>query len=141
MRRIWRGWGNFGVNNMLLTPPQFGPRVRFGAVLTTAALPADPVMEGQLCTRCMECVTQCPVQALNEYDYPDGLTEKVTCAGYSQTLGKHYRAPPCGVCIKVCPVGEDRMRYHREDPGIYHNRAGAEKYHRAWEHVRRYGVK
>ncbi|KAF1078147.1 4Fe-4S binding protein [Methanogenium sp. MK-MG] len=133
------GLGNFGVNNMLLTP-QYGPRVRFGSILTAAPLPGDQVMEGQLCTRCMQCVEQCPVQALSEDDYPDGLTEKATCAGYSQTLEKHYLAP-CGVCIKVCPVGEDRAHYHREDTGIYRNRAGAEGCHRAWEHVRRYGAR
>jgi len=133
------GLGNFGVNNMLLTP-QYGPRVRFGSVLTAASLPADPVQEGMLCTRCMQCVTQCPVQALDEDDYPDGLTDKATCAGYSQMLQTQYRSP-CGTCIKVCPVGEDRVHYHREDTGIYRNRAGAERYHRAWEHVRRYGVK
>ncbi len=133
------GLGNFGVNNMLLTP-QYGPRVRFGSVLTAASLPADPVMEGMLCTRCMQCVAQCPVQALDGDDYPEGLTDKATCAGYSQTLDTQYRSP-CGVCIKVCPVGGDRVHYRREDTGIYRNRTGAERCHRAWDHVRRYGVK
>ena len=132
------GLGNFGVNNMLLTP-RYGPRVRFGSVLTAAPLPSDPVMEKMLCTRCMNCVNACPVRALNEEDYPEGLTDKTTCAKYSQSLAKHYRAP-CGVCIKVCPVGDDRVYYHREDTGIYQERAGAEHLHEAWEHVRRYGV-
>lgn len=133
------GLGNFGVNNMLLTP-QYGPRVRFGSVLTAAPLTPDPLMEGTLCTRCMECVEQCPVQALSEEGYPDGLTDKATCAGYSLALDKHYRSP-CGVCVKVCPVGEDRVHYHREDTGIYRDHAGGKDWHRAWEHVRRYGVK
>ena len=133
------GLGNFGVNNMLLTP-QYGPRVRFGAVFTTAPLPSDPVMTEPLCIRCMNCVNHCPVHALNEMDYPDGLTEKAKCARYSGHLAQRYRAP-CGVCIKVCPVGEDRVHYRREDTGIYRERAGAEQYHEAWEHVRRYGVK
>ena len=133
------GLGNFGVNNMLLTP-QYGPRVRFGAVFTTALLPSDPVMTTPLCTRCMNCVHQCPVHALNEKDYPDGLTDTAKCARYSQHLATHYRAP-CGVCIKVCPVGEDRASYAREDTGIYQERTGNERYHEAWEHVRRYGVK
>lgn len=133
------GLGNFGVNNMLLTP-QYGPRVRFGSVFTAAPLPPDPVMKEALCTRCMNCVNECPVHALNEMDYPDGLTEKETCAGYSQRLAKRYRAP-CGICIKVCPVGEDRVHYNRENTGIYRRREGAEHFHRAWEHVRRYGAK
>ncbi|MFA5395358.1 MAG: epoxyqueuosine reductase [Methanomicrobiales archaeon] len=133
------GLGTFGVNNMLLTPA-YGPRVRFGSVLTAAPLASDPMMEGMLCTRCMQCVEQCPVQALSAEDYPDGLTDTATCAGYSLRLNEHYRSP-CGVCIKVCPVGEDRVHYRREDTGIYRNRTDAEGLHRAWEHVRRYGVK
>lgn len=133
------GLGNFGINNMLLTP-QYGPRVRFGSVLTAAPLPPDPLIEKMLCTRCMQCVNECPVQALNEEDYPEGLTEKATCAKYSQRLARDYRAP-CGVCIKVCPVGDDRIHYHREDTGIYREKAGTEQYRQAWEHVRRYGVK
>ncbi len=133
------GLGTFGVNNMLLTL-QYGPRIRFGSVFTTAPLTSDPMITRTLCTRCMQCVEHCPVQALNEEDYPDGLTDTAACAEYSQRLNKHYRSP-CGVCIKVCPVGEDRVHYRREDTGIYRNRRGAEDYHRAWEHVRQYGVK
>ena len=133
------GLGNFGVNNMLLTP-EYGPRVRFGSVFTAAPLPSDPVMKEPLCIRCMNCVNQCPVHALNTEDYPDGLTDTAKCARYSGHLARHYRAP-CGVCIKVCPVGKDRVHYRREDTGIYRERAGAEPYHEAWEHVRRYGVK
>lgn len=133
------GLGNFGVNNMLLTA-QYGPRVRFGSVFTTASLPSDPLMTAPLCTRCMNCVHQCPVHALNEADYPEGLTDTAKCARYSKHLAQHYRGP-CGVCIKVCPVGDDRAGYRREDTGIYQEREGAERYHDAWEHVRRYGVK
>lgn len=133
------GLGNFGVSNMLLTA-QYGPRVRFGALFTAAPLPSDPVIETPLCTRCMNCVHSCPVHALNEGDYPDSRTDSAKCARYSRHLAQHYRAP-CGVCIKVCPVGEDRRHYRREDTGIYQERAGAEQYHEAWEHVRRYGVK
>ena len=133
------GLGTFGVNNMLLTP-EYGPRVRFGSVLTSATLASDPVMEGMLCTRCMQCVDQCPVQAINGEDYPEGLTNTTACAGYSLRLNEHFRSP-CGVCIKVCPVGEDRVHYHRENTEIYRNHTDAEECHRAWEHVRRYGVK
>ena len=46
------GLGTFGVNNMVLTP-EYGPRVRFGSILSTAELPPDTMLEAQLCTRCM----------------------------------------------------------------------------------------
>jgi epoxyqueuosine reductase QueG len=56
---------------MLLTP-EFGPRVRFGSIFTAAELPSDPLLDLDLCTRCMRCVRMCPAAALNEQDYPAG---------------------------------------------------------------------
>lgn len=134
------GLGTFGVNNMLLTK-EYGPRVRFGTVLTSAAIPADEMMEEQLCTRCMRCVDACPVNALKEEDYPKGLTDKSACAARAVELASRY-ASPCGFCIKVCPIGKDRELFHREDPEIYdETNPHFEQLHRAWKHVRSYGSK
>lgn len=124
------GLGTFGVNNALLTP-EYGPRVRFGSVLTAAALPPDPLQEDDLCTRCMRCVQACPAGALDGRDYPEGLTDKVACTANSAELARR-RISPCGICIAVCPVGKDRHQYgvaDDEDP----------RYRRAREHVQRYG--
>jgi epoxyqueuosine reductase len=132
------GLGTFGVNNMILTKG-FGPRIRFGSVLTSADIPGDPMMEEDLCTRCMRCVEICPVRALSEEDYPKGITDKKACAMRSADLAARY-ASPCGFCIKVCPVGEDRERFHREDLGIYdEGDDGFKAHHEAWRHVRSYG--
>ncbi len=106
------GLGTFGVNNMLLTS-QFGPRVRFGSIFTAAEIPTDPLLEKNLCTHCMRCVDSCPTKALDEKDYPLGLTDKKTCVSYSIELYKKGISP-CGICIKVCPVGDDRKLYHRQ---------------------------
>jgi len=133
------GLGTFGVNNMILTP-EYGPRVRFGSVFTTAQLPPDPVREDQLCIRCMRCVEMCPSSALQKEDYPEGKTDKHACASWSADLNRRYIAP-CGICIKVCPVGEDRKRYGREDISVYADRNMDPCLHRAWDHVRRYGGK
>ena len=73
------GLGSFGVSNMVLTR-EYGPRVRFGAVFTTAELPGDRVMREQLCIRCMRCVKICPANALSRKDYPQGLADKIACA-------------------------------------------------------------
>jgi len=127
------GLGTFGMNNMLLTPA-FGPRVRFGSVLTTAVLPPDPVMKEELCTQCMACVDSCPARAIPGGNYPGGMTDKVNCARYSQLLRSKYSAP-CGVCIKVCPVGRDRVQFKREDPSLYTIPEDHPAYLRAWEHV------
>jgi epoxyqueuosine reductase QueG len=125
------GLGTFGVNNTILTP-EYGPRVRFASVITTAEIPADPLFPEDLCTRCMLCVHSCPVGALDELDYPDGLTDSAACAANSARLGRRHISP-CGICIRVCPVGEDRRHYARsaaaEDP----------RHLRAREHVQKYG--
>ncbi|WP_406659989.1 4Fe-4S dicluster domain-containing protein [Methanolobus sp. ZRKC3] len=133
------GLGNFGVNNTLLTP-EYGPRVRFASVFTSAELPSDSLMEDLLCTRCMRCVNMCPSKALDTKDYPAGLTDKDACTSYSIELNKRYISP-CGICIKVCPVGYDRKHYGREDASIYSRKGDFPNYHRAWEHVRSYGGK
>jgi epoxyqueuosine reductase len=131
------GLGTFGISNMVLTP-RYGPRVRFGSILTAAELPPDPLMERDLCTRCMRCVDMCPSKALRREGYPEGLTNKKSCAAYSAELNEHYISP-CGICIKVCPVGEDRGLYSRADLSIYKDKEHFARYHRAWDHVRAYG--
>jgi epoxyqueuosine reductase len=132
------GLGTFGLNNMLLTP-EFGPRVRFTSIFTTAEIISDPMRDENLCIKCMRCVNVCPVKAIPGMDYPEGITDKVRCATRSEALLKRYISP-CGLCIKVCPVGVDRTRFRREDPGIYNeDKKEFARYHEAWNHVRAYG--
>jgi len=133
------GLGSFGVNNMLLTP-EYGPRVRFTTVLTTAELPPDEVMDAELCVRCMRCARSCPVNVLEEKDYPAGLARKEACAAYNDKLWERHISP-CGVCIKVCPVGSDRQRFGRNSPDLYEDEVKHAQLHRAWQHVRAYGGK
>jgi epoxyqueuosine reductase QueG len=132
------GLGNFGLNNMLLTPA-YGPRVRFVSVFTAADIPADPLPGSPLCIKCMRCVKSCPAGALGGDAYPAGLTNKDACSARSEALLRRFISP-CGICIKVCPVGEDRKRYGREDPKMYDEKDPKfDQYHRAWKHVRSYG--
>jgi epoxyqueuosine reductase len=131
------GLGNFGTNNVLLTP-QFGPRVRFASIFTSADIPGDPIIDQALCIRCMRCVHACPVKALQEKTYPDGLTDKKACATRSEALSTRYISP-CGLCIRICPVGDDRISFTRKNPEIYNdNDEHFAPYHRAWNHVRTY---
>jgi epoxyqueuosine reductase QueG len=63
------GLGEFGWMSIVLTP-KFGPRNRFGAVLTTAELKPDPMYSGpRLCNpeKCKICTTVCPTGALSKY--------------------------------------------------------------------------
>lgn len=122
------GLGTFGVSNMLLTPA-YGPRIRFASVLTAAELPPDPVLEEDLCTRCMCCIEECPAGALEPGDYPASLTDKRACAARSADLVRRHISP-CGRCIAVCPVGDDRRLFPDGD---------SDAVRRAREHVRSYG--
>lgn len=63
------GLGEFGWMSIVLTP-DFGPRNRFGAILTTAELEPDPMYSGpRLCDpqKCNICTTVCPTGALSKY--------------------------------------------------------------------------
>ncbi len=134
------GLGTFGVNNVLLTE-EFGPRVRFVSVFTSAEIPHGTPLDNQLCTRCMRCVEVCPANAIPGSGYPEGLTNKHACAVRSGRLSRRYMSP-CGMCIRVCPVGKDRELYGREDVKIYDEEdPGYDRIHRSWHHVRSYGGK
>ncbi len=114
------GLGQFGLNNLVLTP-QFGPRVRFGAVVTDAMLDPDPLSEANLCMLyqpiCRQaCIRLCPAQALPDHDPLDAsfkttgiAMDKAACNAYQENvLGKPGRetiANRCGMCIHNCPVG------------------------------------
>ncbi|MGZ7210057.1 MAG: epoxyqueuosine reductase, partial [Methanobacterium sp.] len=85
-------------------------------------------------------VRKCPVNAINqEGEFPPPV-DKMKCAERSKKLRKEYRSP-CGICIKVCPLGEDRKIFKREDTSIYDEDKAPDSYKKAWEHVRRYGSK
>lgn len=133
------GLGSFGLQNLILTP-EYGPRVRFTSIFTSAELEGDPIKGDDLCTRCMACFNHCPVNAVkSEGEFPPPV-DKVTCARRSKKLSGEYRSP-CGICITVCPVGEDRKFFGREDVSIYDEGETPERLKKAWEHVRRYGSK
>ena len=134
---VLAGLGAFGMNNMVLTQ-EYGPRVRFGSIFTNAEISPDPVLSDELCIRCNQCVHRCPVHALEEGEYPETLTNKFACAAQSAELNRRYISP-CGICIKVCPIGLDREQFQREDIGIYGEKGEGSPLESAWKHVRRYG--
>lgn len=76
------GLGRFGRNNLVLHP-EFGSRVLFTAVATTAELSADPPLAADPCIRCDACVEACPARALDA----EGRTDVARCLRNSQPLG------------------------------------------------------
>ncbi|MDR1246364.1 MAG: hypothetical protein LBK57_04975 [Clostridiales Family XIII bacterium] len=60
------GLGEFGYLGIVITP-EFGPRIRFGAILTTSEIEADPMYAGpRLCKpkQCGICAKVCPTGAV-----------------------------------------------------------------------------
>jgi len=145
MAAKYAGLGTLGVSHCLLTKA-YGPRVRFVSVLTAASLPGDPPLTDELCIKCAACVKCCPKQALTmRQDQVIGDYDKDACLEMHEELTRR-RSYPCGICTKVCPVGEDRRLYREK--GImkkYLQEAEAlianpdDPAYASWTHVRKWG--
>lgn len=145
MAAKYAGLGTIGVSNCLLTP-EFGSRVRFVSVFTSAVLEPDPMIEKDLCIKCGTCVECCPVNALTmREDSFVGDFELIPCLERHISLSKD-KAYPCGICTKVCPVGKDRLLYKQK--GIinkYRHEAESldanpdDPEYSSWSHVRKHG--
>ncbi|WP_368490352.1 epoxyqueuosine reductase [Clostridium sp. BJN0013] len=103
------GLGTIGYNHTLITK-EFGPRVRLVSVLTSAVIPPDPVISKDLCIKCEMCKKCCPTSSLKTTENLIADMDKKKCAEYHAKLKSAY-CYPCGVCIKVCPIGKDRKIY------------------------------
>ncbi len=105
------GLGEFGLDNLVVTP-EYGQRVRFVSVLTTAELEPSPILTEKVCLgpNCGLCLTNCEdhgvLKLLPEADTdevwlnPVGITDKTLCL---QVSGKNYCK---GQCFSACPIGE-----------------------------------
>ncbi len=69
------GLGVRGLSSLLITP-QWGPRIRIGAVITNAPLDSDGPLDEDLCTDCNLCVEACPAGAVS----PEGNLDYFKCA-------------------------------------------------------------
>lgn len=145
MAAKYAGLGTIGLSHNLLTR-EFGPRVRFVSVFTSAMIEPGKVLDDELCIKCLACVECCPVGAIAPTE--DGVVgelAKSACARRHVELTSERRYP-CGICLKVCPVGEDRKLYtgsaslakYREEARALALDPDHPDY-RAWEHIRRYG--
>jgi len=96
------GLGTFGWMGIVLTE-KFGPRNRFGVILTTLELEPDPMYAGpQLCDpeKCGICTKVCPSQAMSAYG---DVNPKVVDMG-----GKHFEY--CQLDFAKCFIVEERLR-------------------------------
>jgi len=116
------GLGEFGYNNIVLTP-QFGPRQRFNTIVTEAELEPDPLLEEPVCLRdnCRLCLKACIMEAITLRDDPSfsdyrlvdrvdknvifvdtpAKTDPVIC---NQRRVRIPNSPIRGDCARICPV-------------------------------------
>lgn len=109
------GLGWIGRNNCLVTE-EFGPRVRLGTILTNMSMEHDqPILES-MCGECSICVTKCPSIALTGEKWIRGLersrmVDAKVCSKHMSREYKHIgRGVVCGICVKSCPKGTERLR-------------------------------
>ena len=129
------GMGEIGVNNNLITA-EYGSRLRLGAVITTAALEADPPKQygivPDFCVECgYKCIKPCPAGALpgdgavDHYKCMVMYPQKVSPEKAVDVFKKRYGYPElqlagrmmaftenaphiCATCITLCPMDEAR---------------------------------
>ena len=95
------GLGEFGWLGIVLSP-QFGPRNRFGAILTTAEIEPDPMYNGErLCDpqKCGICTKVCPSGAIST------VGENSRCV---EIEDKHYEY--CAIDPMKCLIVAEKLR-------------------------------
>jgi len=125
------GLGLIGKSTLLITP-QYGPRVRLGALITDAPLLPDPLLQDMVCcSNCCICVETCPTKAINDRDHFDqmkcfmegkeravlnkkrlesirkAMKEDIVAFDARAISAAGYVGRSCGLyCMKVCPIGK-----------------------------------
>ncbi|WP_026477076.1 4Fe-4S double cluster binding domain-containing protein [Alkaliphilus transvaalensis] len=109
------GIGWIGKNCCLVTE-EFGPRLRLGTILTNMELEYDQPIEASQCGECNACVKACPAIALKGAIWTPGMDRKEifdprACSNHMhQQYQKIGRGSVCGICLKVCPKGNNVLR-------------------------------
>jgi epoxyqueuosine reductase len=107
------GLGWVGKNALLVTPA-FGPRVRLATVLTEMPLPSGHAETVGHCGECRACARSCPAGAIKGTPWEAGLPrEELVDAHRCWETATRLAAERvgaanavCGVCVKVCPIGD-----------------------------------
>jgi hypothetical protein len=109
------GLGEFGLNNLLLTP-QYGPRVRLESMITTAELAPDPLCEGPICLgvdACGVCLESSECFGEIHTLEMAGKTMELArftggCLGDSRCKRRNEKGdlPYIRFCWGVCPLGK-----------------------------------
>jgi len=107
------GLGEFGLNNLVLTP-EYGPRIRLNSVITSMQLEPDPIIREKLCIRectlCMEACASCAYNSsINILTPKENLNWNGIWLDPPSVTDKHECNSRCvGGCVRACPLGSKR---------------------------------
>ena len=112
------GLGEYGRNGLCITK-EYGPRIRFGRILTNMPLDHDaPISFGveQTCEVCRRCANNCPPQAIDHGAPSTHVFNRSNISGVKKwtTDGEKCfkfwvsRGTDCANCIRTCPYNKDR---------------------------------
>ena len=106
------GLGWIGKSSLLITP-EYGPRVRLGALLTDMPLVTGTPVTQSRCGDCTACVDVCPAGAIKgniwfQTTPRNEILDVSWC--YNHLWSKRMslgRRQLCGLCLKVCPIRQN----------------------------------
>jgi epoxyqueuosine reductase QueG len=109
------GWQG---KSLLIISPQFGPRLRLATVLTDMPLASDKPLKNR-CGSCGRCAQACPAAAIRNIGTRDRYGSREDALYLDRCVGQtlRFKAKPeigaqiCGVCVRVCPFGNQRHRH------------------------------
>jgi epoxyqueuosine reductase QueG len=107
------GLGWIGKSCLLITP-QYGPRLRWGTVLTDAPLTTGLPLP-QRCGECSECVDICPPKAFTGVPFNSSEPREVRfkahlCDEYMDRRKERFGEGLCGLCVHICPHGNKKQK-------------------------------
>ncbi len=112
---VMSGLGWIGKNCCLVTE-EFGPRIRLGTVLTNMEFEYGTPNRESYCGDCSACVRACPAAALTGKLWEPGDTREALfnpeiCSTHmKRQYQKIGRGAVCGICVKVCPKGNQILK-------------------------------
>jgi epoxyqueuosine reductase QueG len=110
------GLGWIGKTDLFISK-KFGPRLRLASVLVDYPLkPLNPPIDKSRCGKCNLCVAACPAKAasgklwnirIDRDEFYSAAKCKETANRLTlEKIGRDMRL--CGICVSVCPVGQDK---------------------------------